>query len=382
MYTTGSYGRMIADRLRGDAYARALRAAVRPGCVVLDIGAGTGIFSMLACRFGARRVFAVEPNDSIEVAKTVAAANGFADRIEFFQALSTEVTLPERADVVVSDLRGVLPMFQQHLPSIADARRRLLAPGGVLIPQRDAVWLSLAEAGDLYARHMEPSDEDAYGFDMSGAREIVANNWRKARVTPEQLLLPPRLAATLDYTTIESANVGAEVNWTAERAGTAHGVVAWFDAVLGDGVTMSNAPGSPELIYGNAFFPLRRPVALAAGDGVSIRLHANLVCGDYVWRWETRVLEPGARARAKADFRQTTFKGMPLSQERLRRLSSEYAPGLGADGETDSFILSLMDGTRPLTEIARLLSEEYPDRFDTADDFLERVRELSLRYSR
>ncbi len=373
---------MIADRLRGDAYARALRAAVRPGCVVLDIGAGTGIFSMLACRFGARRVFAVEPNDSIEVAKTVAVANGLADRIEFFQALSTEVTLPERADVVVSDLRGVLPMFQQNIPSIADARRRLLAPGGVLIPQRDAVWLCLVEAADLYGRHMEPSDEAAYGFDMSGAREVVANTWRKARVTPEQLLLPPRLAATLDYTTIEGANVSAEVNWTAERAGTAHGVVAWFDAVLGDGVTMSNAPGNPELIYGNAFFPLQRPVALAAGDSVSIRLHANLVCGDYVWRWETRVLGQGDQTRVKADFRQTTFKGMPLPQERLRRLSSEYTPELGADGEVDRLILSLMDGTRPLTEIARQLSEQYPDGFDTADGFLERVRELSLRYSR
>ena len=31
---------------------QALRAAVRPGSVVLDIGTGTGIFAMLAARFG------------------------------------------------------------------------------------------------------------------------------------------------------------------------------------------------------------------------------------------------------------------------------------------------------------------------------------------
>ena len=64
------------------------------------------------------------------MAREIAAANGFADRIDFFQELSTEVELPERADVIVSDLRGVLPAYQHHIGAIADARERLLAPGG------------------------------------------------------------------------------------------------------------------------------------------------------------------------------------------------------------------------------------------------------------
>ena len=70
------------------------------------------------------------------MAKEIAAANNCSDRIEFVQAMSTDVTLPERADVIVSDIGGMLPWFQKHIPAIADARRRFLAPGGVLIPQR------------------------------------------------------------------------------------------------------------------------------------------------------------------------------------------------------------------------------------------------------
>src|SRR5204862_7848061 len=103
IFTVAAYGQMISDAVRMDSYARALRHAVKPGAVVVDIGTGTGIFALLACRLGARRVYAIEPGDAIQVAREIAAANGCGDRIEFIQALSTDATLPERADVIVSD---------------------------------------------------------------------------------------------------------------------------------------------------------------------------------------------------------------------------------------------------------------------------------------
>src|SRR5687767_11640886 len=114
MYSIADYGAMISDDVRMGAFMRALRETVKPGAVVIDIGTGTGIFALLACRLGARRVYALEPDDAIQVAREIAAANGYADRIEFIQAMSTQVTLPERADVIISDLGGVLPWFQQH----------------------------------------------------------------------------------------------------------------------------------------------------------------------------------------------------------------------------------------------------------------------------
>src|SRR2546426_1700324 len=126
MYSIIDYGAMVADRLRTDAYAQALRQAVRPGSVVLDIGTGVGIWALLACQFGARRVYAVEPDDVIQVAREIAAANGYTQRIEFIQNMSTQVTLPERVDVIVAEIHGVLPLFRQSAVSIADARRRLL----------------------------------------------------------------------------------------------------------------------------------------------------------------------------------------------------------------------------------------------------------------
>jgi len=67
MYSLADYGTMIADRKRLDEYAEALRRLVTPRSIVLDIGAGTGVMSLLACKLGARRVYAIEPSPVIQI---------------------------------------------------------------------------------------------------------------------------------------------------------------------------------------------------------------------------------------------------------------------------------------------------------------------------
>ena len=136
-YGVSHYSRMITDSVRMNAYIQALQKAIKPGSVVLDLGAGTGIFALLACRMGARRVYAIESNEAILVGQKTAIANGYADRITFIHSSSFDITLPEPVDVIISDLRGVLPFFRHHIPAIIDARSRFLRPAGNLIPQRD-----------------------------------------------------------------------------------------------------------------------------------------------------------------------------------------------------------------------------------------------------
>src|SRR5690606_34435231 len=116
-YSVGDYGRMIADKVRIKAYIKALRQAIKPGAVVVDIGTGTGFFALLACQFGARHVYAIEPSHAIHVARELAEINGFSERITFIQNISSRVTLPARGDIIISDLRGVLPLHAHHLPS-------------------------------------------------------------------------------------------------------------------------------------------------------------------------------------------------------------------------------------------------------------------------
>ena len=151
MYDLAGHGAMISDPVRVRAYERALRQTVKPCMVVLELGTGAGIMAILACQLGAKRVYTVEPTAIIQLAREIAAANKCADRIEFIEDFSGRVKTPIQADLIVSDLRGMLPLLQDHIPTIVDARRRFLAPGGILVGRKDRLWAAIANASGQYA---------------------------------------------------------------------------------------------------------------------------------------------------------------------------------------------------------------------------------------
>ncbi len=369
---------MIEDTVRMDAYTAALERTIRPGAVVLDIGTGTGLMALLACRLGARRVFAVDPGDSIHLARAAARASGFADRIQFIQDVSTRVELPERADVVVSDLRGVLPLFEQHVASIADARERLLAPGGVLVGRRDTLYAAPVEAEEEYGRITRPWDEHARGFDLSVARRAALNTWSKVRVPPDHLLGEPRVWAELDWRTIREPEVRATVQWTARREGTVHGIAAWFHAELAEGVGFSTGLDTPDTVYGTAFLPLLEPVRVNPGDAITAELQARVIADDYLWVWNTRVTGPQG---VTADFRQSTFLSQPVRPAELRKRAHDFRPVLGEQGRMDALVLGMMDGGATLEAIAHELRRRFSERFRDWEDALSRVARLSQAYA-
>lgn len=374
-YGITAFGEMVGDEVRMTAYERALRRAVRPGSVVLDIGTGTGIFALLACRFGAARVYAVEPDDAIAVAREIALANGVADRVTFAQALSTQLTLPEPVDVIVSDLRGVLPLFGRHLPSVVDARDRFLRPGGTLIPERDTLWTAAAAAPELFARRTEAWTPERHGFDMTAARALAVNSWTQGRIREEQLLTAARRWAVLDYTTLDSPDCAGTVTCPVQREGEAHGLAVWFDTELGGG-GFSNAPWAPELIYGRAWFPWPEAVRLRPGDEVRVEIHADLVRDDYLWRWSTEIRGPDGAVQTR--FEQSDLEAVPLDVTELERLAPEHRPGLSEEGLVQRLVLERMDGRHSLQEIAEELRSTLPHLAPGA--VLDRVREVSRRY--
>jgi protein arginine N-methyltransferase 1 len=377
MYSLRSYGNMIADEGRTGAYVEALRRAVKPGSVVVDIGTGPGILAFMACRFGARRVYAIETSDAIEVARDIAAANGMADRIEFIQRVSTEVELPERGDVVVAEIHGILPVFQRNLLTLADARERFLAPGGTLIPVRDTVWAAVVEAPRLHQDLVGPWG-DSMGIDMTAARRLITNDMYRADFDAAQLLTQAVHCATFDYGRRNDPDLSFSLSWRAVREGSGHGIAAWFDAEVAPGLVISNAPGKPRLIFGNAYFPWPEAVRVSAGDSIEVDLHAKLLDQAYLWQWNTRI---SSGSGVRASFTQSQFGGAVLVPERLRRQGASYLPRLNEEGEIERLILERMAERRPLGDIARELAGRFPRRFAKWQDALAHVGELSLRCS-
>src|SRR6185437_2525321 len=356
MYNVWAYGQMIADLPRMEAYVSALRRAVKPDSVVIDLGCGPGVFALLACQMGARRVYAIDPDNVIEVARQLAIANGYQDQIVCIQDYSTRVSLPEKADVIISDLRGVLPWLQKHIPAIADARSRLLKPGGALIPETDFLWAVMVEVADEYAKMVGPWERNNYDLDLTSPRRFVTNNWRKLRVEPEHFVTEPLQWYVLDYREIEHPDCAADLRWDTFRRYTAHGFVVWFDSEVSDGIRFSNRPGENELIYGRAFFPFSEPLELQPDECVTVRLRADLINDDYVWRWNTRVFAPGA-SEPRIDFKQSSFFATPLSAKQLQKRAHSFKPNLSEEGQATAAALALMNGETSLQQIADRLAK-------------------------
>ena len=374
-YDIAAYGQMIADGQRMNAYLDALRSVVRPGCVVVDIGAGTGIFTLAACKLGAQRVYAIEPGDSLEIARESVRANGFDGRVVFVKALSTDFELVDRkADVVVADIRGVLPFFQANIAAMADARRRLLAPAGALIPSRDVVWIAPVESPQLYECYDKPWLDRPMGLDISAGRRFAINTWRKVRIQPHELAGAPQRFAQIDYACAESPDARAELSWTADSARTCHGLLMWFDATLCEGAGFSNAPGAGESIYGQAFFPLELPLELQAERELRAEVSARFLAGEYVWTWEVSTWDNGRRIGGS---RQSTFLGNPLDAEQVAACHPGYTPQLTRSMEIDRTALSMVDGVATAQQIADRLQREFPENLDEAkarDRVVELVR--------
>jgi type I protein arginine methyltransferase len=272
----------------------------------------------------------------------------------------------------------VLPMLGAHIPSIVDARERLLRPGGIQIPQVDRLYMALLESEQVFREHLQNDPPDPHGVDVSAAHELIAHGWRKQRVRADQLISEPRQWATLDYRAVIDPSVRGSTTLTATRPGKVHGFTAWFATTLLPGAEFSNAPGEAEAIYGQAYFPFPAVVDVTEGDQIEAAVDAVLVGSDYVWRWSAG----GTRENGEPwRIDQSTFFGTPLGPEQLRKRADRFVPRVNRKGLADAWLLTSMDASRPLRDIAHEAVERFPDVLPTYAQALARAGEISVEYS-
>ena len=375
MYNLEDYGAMIAHRARTAAYSEAVLRAVKPGDVVVEIGCGPGLFSMLACRAGAKRVYAIEANDSVAFARELVAANGYADRMIILHGSSRRMNLAERANVILSDIRGVLPLLDDAIVSIEDARQRFLAPGGAMIPAVDTLCAALASAPEFYESIVSPWRDSREGVRLSPLLERALNSTYSVSFDADKLISERQDWGTLDYQCGAPRRAAGELKFQASRSGVAHGMCLWFATTLYRDIGYSTAPGQPNNVYGQLFLPWREPVKVEEGQRVFVDVRADPVSGSHVWKWDTRF--PGASERAERVFSQSTLEGARFSLETLKRRSAEFVPKLSPLGTAESWMLQAMNGTISLQEIAEAAAARFPETFRNSQEALQLVSKLS-----
>jgi len=261
---------MIRDRIRTEAFKRAIESVVRPGDVVLDFGAGSGILSIFAARAGAARVYAVEQTTMAVLAQELAATNGVGEIVSVIQGDVLDIEPPERVDVIVSEWLGGFGIDEGMLVPLITARDRWLKPGGTMIPNSVTAWAALVH--DRYLGDMvdflrdNPYDVDLEDLVEKTLNEIHYSGSFRHLATADEGSQPGRLWTTdTELITLDEAAAPheAEILLAVQDGGTANALALWFDAELSPGISLSVGPGDPPTHWGMTTAPLSSSVELS-----------------------------------------------------------------------------------------------------------------------
>ena len=136
--------------------------------------------------------------------------------------------------MIVSDIRGVLPLFQDVVAVLEDARQRFLVPGGIMIPQRDILMAALVEAPECYSDLTSPWEKQFAGLDLSSPLPPILNQLHKANFAGEQLLTLSLDWGVLDYTVGAPDPRRRRIGLRGDQSGTVHGLSTWSRESLND----------------------------------------------------------------------------------------------------------------------------------------------------
>jgi hypothetical protein len=359
---------MVFDGNRNEAYGRALRQSVQAGSVVLDLGAGVGIHGLLAAAAGAARVYLVDPEPVVQLARSAAQANGFGDRVVVLQDRIEETRLPEKADVLVSVLTGNMLFSEDLLPSLFHARDHYLKPGGTMVPDRAQLLLAPLCAPQLHERQVARWSAPVMDLDYSTVRPLAANEL--VGMSREQLrgisyLAPAVAVADIDLMRADKADCAGSATCTVETSGLCHGLLGTIRIRLAD-EWLTTQPDAPEVHWSPVYLPIDPPLPLQAGEELTIEL-VRPAFGDWTW-----VLSAAAGTR-----RHSTFLASADGPEQWRRAAPATAPGLGARGRRTLAILrGLGEGKSNAVAAAELAKSEGLSDHEA----LRQVQAMALRY--
>lgn len=244
---------MMNDMPRNEFYYNMLKKHIVPGeSGVLEIGAGSGLLSMMAAKLNAKWVVAVEGSSEMaSLARSNIAANGLQGKIKVLNMLSTELTprdLPEPPSILVSEIFGTLLLGESALDYIADARQRLLPKTAKILPQHGvqyAVPIECATLGDICAVSSWNGIDLSHVMALQDTTSVVFTKQYGFRMSsvPFRRLADPIPLLTIDFAETKRSTFkkAFPVEVTATASGTAHAWLFYWISTDGEEV-MSTAP--------------------------------------------------------------------------------------------------------------------------------------------
>lgn len=375
MYQLQNYLGMMRDQRRMEPLDAALRAVIRPGDVVLDLGAGTGVLSFIALDAGAQHVYAIERSPVIEVARRIARDNGLADRMTFIQADARSIVPPRQVDCLVGDIRGTLPLLEENIDLYEEVRHRWLRPGGQTIPLVDELHVAPVAARGPHERVVgwsEPRPEARY----DSARPYAANALVRATLGAGDVLAPSQVLGSVSYGGANPRKLALRTSFIVERDAELTGLGVWFRGTLAAGISIDTSPFCPPTVYAQAFFPLMEARAAQEGEPIQVEISVHRIPPEPVWTWKVQSDRTPAWRESHS-----TFEGALFGLDALSLLDGSRCPTLSVEGRVARAVLGAIDDRTPARVVAARLASEFPERFPSAEEALPQVVRLLAVYA-
>lgn len=273
---------MLADEGRNNAYNKALQKVIQATHQVLDIGTGSGLLAMMAARAGAKQITACEMNTSLaEVAERIVVKNNYSKQIKIVSKKSTAVDIgvdmPEKADVLVSEILDSGLLGEGVFPSIRHAKKELLKENAIIIPKSADVYGVLVQCDEMKKTH---PIQDISGFDLSIFNEF--QNLSQYAVFHSDQQSYEELSEVFPIHSFDFYNIPEARNSdkphkkpltiTAKKDGEFQAILFWFQLHLDDEISLSSGPNGEMKHWGQAIFFLPKSKQIKAGDQVDLEM--------------------------------------------------------------------------------------------------------------
>ncbi|CAK7356390.1 unnamed protein product [Dovyalis caffra] len=255
LLATTSYLDMLNDETRNRAFREAIDKTIKKPCHVLDIGAGTGLLSMMTAR--AMGVGDSMPCDDskkgmvtacesylpmLKLMRKVLHLNGMGKNIKIFNKRSDElqvgVDIPSRADVLVSEILDSELLGEGVIPTLQHAHDMLLVDNPLTVPYRATTYGQLVESTFLWKLHdLSNNEEEAAdsirlvptGLDTISCVKAQQHPMHCDAISKEiNLLSEPFKIFEFDFWKRPDSRGDSKLLIKATNDGRVHAVVSWW----------------------------------------------------------------------------------------------------------------------------------------------------------
>ena len=273
--TINHYQNLMADPVRMNAYHEAIRRTCR-GKIVCEVGVGLGPISLMALKAGAERVYGIEMDGAaLEVAIRVLRDNGYDEsRFIPIHGMSHRVDLPERVDVVLSEILNSVAFGENALFFLEDARRRFLKPDGRMVPQSLSCYAALTNPATFQAERTFWKDDLQidYGMDYSYMLNFLHHDNKVIALLPDEILTGWQRFSTTHFEDSKGYRQPKPVVFQLEKSCLPTGCCIAFDLTLTDGVRLSTLPGVRATHWQQGFCAFPEPIFCEPGDAITLQI--------------------------------------------------------------------------------------------------------------